>query len=318
MKLFRTLTLVVSSAVAGCAGTHANPGTALPSNSFAPLPPAVRGALTRRPKQNEDPFRHAFYLARAPFDDVEIYSNEDYHFMGRITDGIAEPVAVSMDLNDNLYVANYRGGNVTEYAPGATTPSFVYNADMSHPVAVTVDRLGDVYEADGNGYVIQYLHRDNHAYNRCGPRREAVPTAVAVDGSGHVFVSYYSYEGRGGLFEYLDGLYDCPYKAFLPAIGTDATSNLVMDANRNLIAIGQPAVPAINVIAPPYSSITRKIGGAWVYGASLNRDNKLLFVAYGPTVTIFDYRTGEEIRRLDGEYGIYGGTAIVDAPNAVY
>jgi len=44
----------------------------------------------------------------------------------------------------------------------------------------------------------------------------------------------------------------------------------------------------------------------------------LLFVAYGPTVTIFDYRTGVELRSLDGEYGIYGGTAIVDAPNAVY
>ncbi|MGA8533824.1 MAG: hypothetical protein WB615_06930 [Candidatus Tumulicola sp.] len=72
------------------------------------------------------------------------------------------------------------------------------------------------------------------------------------------------------------------------------------------------------MIDPPYSTITRTIGGFNVLGISLHKNNKLLFVVYGSAIDIFDYPTGKYLKRLDGSYGIFGGSAVVDAPNAVY
>jgi hypothetical protein len=144
MKTFRTLAILVCYVIAGCAATHVNPNPAAVTDNFGPLQPMGRVVLTRRPK-DEQAFKNALYLARGVFNEIEIYSNEDYRVLGRIKDGIDDPVAESMDQEDNLYVANLHGGDITEYAPGGTSPSFTYNAAMSRPVAVTVDRHGNVY-----------------------------------------------------------------------------------------------------------------------------------------------------------------------------
>jgi hypothetical protein len=317
MKTFRTLAILVCYVIAGCAATHVNPNPAAVTDNFGPLQPMGRVVLTRRPK-DEQAFKNALYLARGVFNEIEIYSNEDYRVLGRIKDGIDDPVAESMDQEDNLYVANLHGGDITEYAPGGTSPSFTYNAAMSRPVAVTVDRHGNVYEADEDGFVNQYSQGNNTVQKACPRRRSAVPTALAVDSNGDVFVSYYSDSGAGGLFEFVGGLHPCNNLVHLNAMGTADTFDLATDEHNNLIAIGYPNAVGIYVIDPPYSSITRTIGGSYSLGISLHKNNKLLFSVYGAAVELFDYPTGGYLKHLNGSYGIYGGSAVVDAPNAVY
>lgn len=101
-------------------------------------------------------------------------------------------------------------------------------------------------------------------------------------------------------------------------MGSADTFGLATDANNGLIAIAYPNGQGTYVIDPPYSTITRTIGGGNVHGISLHKSNKLLFAVYGSAIDVYDYQTGEYLKRLDGSYGIYGGSAVVDAPNAVY
>jgi hypothetical protein len=86
--------------------------------------------------------------------------------------------------------------------------------------SLTVDRHGNVYEADEDGYVNQYSQRNNTTVQKaCPPRRSAVPTALTVDNNGNVFLSYYSDSGAGGLFEYVGGLGTCHGPVHLNAMG---------------------------------------------------------------------------------------------------
>jgi hypothetical protein len=64
-----------------------------------------------------------------------------------ITDGISQPVGISLDAAGTLYVAN-RTGNVTIYPAGATSPSLTLTSGLSAPVDVATDPQGNVYVAD--------------------------------------------------------------------------------------------------------------------------------------------------------------------------
>jgi hypothetical protein len=87
--------------------------------------PAVRG------KPDKASFKKALYAADANADVIKILSNTRYRQLGVITNGISHPIGESMDQRGNLYVANLGGANdVTEYAPGGTSPLFTYSAGL--------------------------------------------------------------------------------------------------------------------------------------------------------------------------------------------
>ena len=104
--------------------------------------------------------------------------NLDYSPDGMITDGINGPLDVSLDGAGNLFVANATGVNVTEYPPGASSPSFTYSTGMVEPLFVINDAHGDVYEVDSanpdgvgddDGFVNEYAPQTNAVLHSCAP-----------------------------------------------------------------------------------------------------------------------------------------------------
>lgn len=321
MKAFSTLTLLVSFAVAGCAGPQTTPETSVanPASRVAALGSASHAQPIKLDKAS---FKKALYVAEDDISAVKIFSNGNYRELGVITNGISFPNGLDMDQRSNLYVSNAGNGTVTEYAPGGTSPSFTYSAGMTVPQDVVVDRHGNVYEADNSGYVNQYFQGFNEVTQSCpAPAQYTYPTAVTVDASGDVFVSYYRFDGIGsGLYEYVGGLKYCQ-STYLSAMGSDNTHGLTIDSSNNLVASANSKNGGIDIIAPPYSSVTRTIGSAgYLYGLSLNRKNKLVFAAsyvYGGTILVYNYQTGQLVKTLGSPYGIVNAYSVVDAPNAI-
>lgn len=324
MRRFRTLAVLASLTVAGCTGANVSPGA--PATGDAAL---HRGAPTRI-EHDKASYKRALYVADAQANDIKILTNTYYRELGTITDGINEPVAESMDQRANLYVANYGPcgsshqlgcGDVTEYAPGTSAPSFTYNANMYAPLGVAVDRHGNVFEADRNGYVNQYFQGSNYAVQSCLPPSLFYPVAISVDLNGDVFVAYKSSvsgDPTTSISEYTGGLSGCNRTALL---NEDGARDLVLDSSDNLI-VSVSMSKSIDVLDPPYGYVTRQIGSGFFEprGMSLSKKNKLLFVAddLNDNVTVINYQTGYNIKVLGASYGLVRPIAVVDAPNAVY
>lgn len=316
---------LVGLAAAGCAGTNvtpetfaANPASQAVAGGSGSLEAIGRDASALRIKHDKASYKKALYVADYNSNTITILTNNRYSKLGTITNGISDPVAESMDRQGNLYVAN-SSGNVTEYAPGATSPSFTYSAGMEFPFAVTVDRHGNVYEADYNGYVSEYNQGSNQATASCQSPNYPYSAAngVAVDPSGDVFVA--ESNDPGGIWEYPGGLAGC-HATFLFYVYGDNINDLALDSNNNLLATTS-SQNGVLVIAPPYSSVTRTIGAGYVslVSLSLSKKNKLLFVAQGTGgVLIFKYGTGKLVKTLGSGYGITNASAVIDGPNAVY
>jgi hypothetical protein len=273
----------------------------------------IRGAVS---------YKRALYVGDLAANDIKILSNTYYREIGVITNGISGPFGESMDRRGNLYVANEYAPSVTEYAPGATTPFFTYNASMQFPEAVTVDLHGNVFEADahpkGDGYVNQYFQGVNTLSESCpSPAGHNYVTSVAVDKSGDVFLGTWPGSGAGGNYEYVGGLAGCN-ATFLTSI---TPSSMVLDSSNNLI-IADYGTKAVEVLDPPYTQISRTIGSGFAYNASLslNKKNKRVFLSdFGnKVVDVINYQTGQTVKVLDASYGITSAGGVVDGPNAVY
>lgn len=145
-----TLAAFIGVALAGCAGTNVTPWHSAPnpasqavasglgstaSDNSKLVGAAHRGAPGLAVKPDKASYKKALYVYDATANAIKIFTNTYYREIGVITNGLSYPVGLSMDQLGNLYVANSVGpgsstGDVTEYASGATSPSFTYNAGM--------------------------------------------------------------------------------------------------------------------------------------------------------------------------------------------
>jgi hypothetical protein len=275
-----------------------------------------RDAPTQAAKPDKASYLKALYVGDGLTHSIKILSDTYYHELGVITNGISFPLAESMDQRGNLYVANDVGtgtGDVTEYAPGGTSPSFTYSANMSVPYAVTVDRHGNLYEGDGSN-INEYFQAFNAVTASCPAPGEDV-LGLAVDTSGDVFAI-----GDAALYEYVGGLSNCSPSLLMSMQGATIQAGLVLDSNNDLIA-GAGSYVGAYVIAPPYSSVTRTIGSqTGNSGVSLTRKNNMLFMAnpFTKNVMVYNYQTGKLLKVLGDPYGISNADSVVDGPNAVY
>jgi streptogramin lyase len=321
---FIVATCLGAACLAACAsgGTGVAPATesTVPNpNSFGLLQPIHRGAAMQHVKRDRDPYLRALYITTFSGNSVKIFTNTYYRELIGITSGISIPTGISIDQRGNLYVANGLGANITEYAPGGTSPIFTYNANMTAPYGVTVDRRGNVYEADANGLVVnQYFQGSNVASVSCSAPSGATPAGVAVDAGGDVFVSYSEGGGSGSIFEYSGGLSGCNGTL----LNNFSANSITLDSNNNLICTSSSGGGSVFVLDPPYTAITRTIGSGFSIpsGASINKRNKLVYVADvgNETVTVIDYQTGANIKVLGASDGITQVFGVVDSPNAVY
>lgn len=136
---------------------------------------------------------------------------------------------------------------------------------------------------------------------------------MAVDASGDVFAGTAT-----GIFEFVGGLSGCSRTSLIYAV----PNKMVLDASNNLI-VSDFITNTVEVIDPPYTSVSRTLGSGFSrpWGVSLNKKNKLVFVAdpNNDNVTVINYQTGQNIKVLSGaSYGISSAFGVVDAPNAVY
>jgi hypothetical protein len=97
--------------------------------------------------------------------------NAHYALHQTITSGLNGPDGDWYDIRGRLYVANYIGVNVTEYAPGGSTPIHTYSAGLLDPVVVTTDGAGRVFVGDynsgGSGFVNEYQQGSNSVVHSC-------------------------------------------------------------------------------------------------------------------------------------------------------
>jgi hypothetical protein len=292
-------------------GDRARSGRSLRYLTLPRLPqPTLQGSKLARSRDSK-----VLYIS--DFRSVLLYKNGSYKHAGSITKGLVSPDGDYVDAAGNFYVADYDGAYIQEYKSGGKSPSFTYRHGMIDPTNVSVDTHGNVYEADYNGwYVNEYAQKSNAVINSCSPGGGV--EGVAVDANGDVFVDYnQSSYGMGRIAEYKGGLAGCNETTF--SVSLDFAGGMVLDAHGNLIVVDQTA-PAVDVIAPPYSSISGTCGSGYLapFMVTLNKSNNLAFVTDLYDVYVVDYPSCSPAAPPIGfPYGEAPAGA-VDSENAVY
>lgn len=225
--------------------------------------------------------------------------NGHYVQTGSITAGISSPGGDDIDRNGNLYVAN-NFSNVTEYNRTGNL-IFTYGSGLVDPSNVAVDRSGNVFVADMNGpnqpgNVVEYHQGSNTAVASCATG--LANEGVAVKGV-RVFVSGNNpNSGVGNIVEYAKGLSGCQSSVLGATVGN--AGGMQIDRSLKLIVCDQ-ASATINIIAPPYSSISSSfLAGYDPANVALNRRQNTVFVAdpVGADVLVFSYPSGSFITSI--------------------
>lgn len=114
------------------------------------------------------------------------------------------PGAITVDRSGNAYVTDRPRGLVLKITPAGALSVFASGSDVGDPVALASDTSGNVYIADHNGYIHKITpsgiasivagHGNDTVNNpSTGPATSVgmVPTGVAVDGLGDIYISDY-------------------------------------------------------------------------------------------------------------------------------
>jgi serine/threonine-protein kinase len=248
---------------------------------------------------------------------INILRNRTYKFVGAIP--LDDPDGNFADTAGNLYVASPSGNDISEYAPGATSPMFTYTSGMSDPVGVSVDTRGNVYEADysPSGFVNEYAQESNAIAETCSLGGQV--EGVAIDRRDDVFVDYIPSGGGGKIVEYKHGLKRCKATAIPVSLGFPG--GMVLDKSGNIVVCDQNA-PAVDIIAPPYRRVTRTLGSDYSdpFHITIDKDNHLAFVTdvNDAVVRVLKYPSGAEVTTLGGANGLAIPSSAVDGVNAVY
>jgi DNA-binding beta-propeller fold protein YncE len=252
---------------------------------------------------------------------VEILANGTWTETGTITSGLDGPDGIFADKKGNVYVANYAGLDIQEYAPNGTSPSFTYNASMIDPIGVDVDAKGNVYEADyddggGAGPINEYAQGTNTVLNTCSPGGSVED--VAVDKAGDVFADLNFAAGGAGVVEYKGGLSGCSETTLITSLSF--AGGMAMDKHGNLLVCDQLG-PTVDVIKPPYTSVSGTLGSGYSdpFHVTINKKNNQAYVADlgNANVQVLSYPSGSNVATLNSANGLSDPAAAVDGQNEV-
>jgi hypothetical protein len=231
---------------------------------------------------------------------------------GKIASGLSGPDGDWYDTKGNLYVADYKSVDIQEYAPATTKPTFTYSAGLIDPVGVTTNKKSSVFVADyddggSSGTVTEYAQKSNTIANQClvGGAAEG----VAVDKKGDVFVSYNGSIG-GAVAEFKGGLKGCTETIL--GVSLKYAGGLILDKKSDLVVCDQ-SPPVIDIIKPPYSSVSSTITGFTdPFHVALNKTNTLVFVAdpSAADVVVDKYPTGSSYTTLGSSNGLSEPTGV--------
>jgi hypothetical protein len=258
------------------------------------------------------------YVDDAGLNAVEILKNKTWSNTGSITNGINGPDGNWVDKKGNLYVANYSGPYITEYAPGGSSPSFTYTGGISDPVGVSTDTKGNVFEADYlGGYVEELPQGSNSPTNTCYPGGNVEGVAVNSK-TGDVFVDYNASSGGAKIVEYKGGLSGC--SGTVLGVTLSFAGGMVLDKKLNIIVCDQLG-PTVDVIKPPYSSVSGTLGSGYSdpFHVTINKKNNQAYVAdyTGADVQVLKYPSGTNQATLNSANGLSSPFSAVDSLNFV-
>jgi hypothetical protein len=328
MHIRMAFALVAAASVvalaAGCSGTSSTT-SAVPgaSQSFARTHQVDRSGVEPRFIQNMHFGSHvpAARAARAGLKELAVTDfgtgdtellNKKYMETGTISTGMDGPDGDFIDGNGNLYVANYEGLNIQEYAYGATSPSFTYSSGLSDPIDVTSDTKGNVYVDDYSAdVVVEFPQGSNTASASCstGLGNEG----VAVDSAGDVFVAGNNSNGTGNIVEFKKGLKGC--KATALGVTLEFAGGLQVDKKGDLVACDQDQ--GVDIIPKPYTSVSSTItGAADTFHVALTSNNKTIYIADASTgdVLVDKFPSGTPITTLQGAQGISIAAGVATYP----
>jgi hypothetical protein len=246
---------------------------------------------------------------------VFLFKNKSYKPDGAITNGVSDTNSVWVDRSGNVYVANLETVNVTEFAPGASSPSCTYASGLIDPVNVTTDSKGNVYVADFNFYAkVGYIDVFPQCTDSIAKQYEIKhgPEGVAVDDRGDIFVSFFNKQKRGAFEEFVRG----GSTGKLLAASVASPGGIILDKQRDIIADDQRG--AIFRIPPPYTTVSGIVSGLFdPFRVALSKDEKTLFSANSGsgTVTIYAYPSGTLMRTLGPADGLDGADGVSQNPN---
>jgi DNA-binding beta-propeller fold protein YncE len=246
---------------------------------------------------------------------VFLFKNSNYRPDGAITNGVSDTNSVWVDNVGNVYVANLETADITEFAPGAKSPSCTYASGLVDPVNVTTDSKGNVYVADFNFYAkIGYIDVFAQCTDTIAKQYEIKhgPEGVAVDASGDIFVSFFNKQKRGAFEEFVAG----NSTATLLAASVASPGGIILDKQRDIIADDQRG--AIFRIPPPYTTDMGIVSGMFdPFRVALSKDEKTLFSANSGsgTVTIYKYPSAKLIKTLGSADGLDGADGVSQNPN---
>lgn len=305
--------VVVASATAlvlgGCAGSSS-------TQSLTGIPPRslVREAsnfddLAKLPKD--------LFVSDLSNDVVDVLANGSYHENGTIKTGLNQPDGVWVDAKGNLYVANVGAPNVTEYAPGATSPTCTYSSsDLVSPIGVATDSKQNVYVIDTEalnppGYV--------HVYAQCGTETTSLNLGglgwgLALDAHDNLFVDYDTQFGTT-LFEEFPSGSTSPTQLGVKV--SSALSGLAIDGNGNLVVAGQLNGDVYSIASPYASATVIATGEKDPFAVALSKSQKLLFVTNpsGGTVNVYRYPSMKLAKTLGSKQGLVAPQGVTDSPN---
>jgi sugar lactone lactonase YvrE len=181
----------LSSPVAANDASHAAsgyrmiPGPAVIGPMLVPInPPQHRGWISRKKSAA------TLFVGDSEKNVVNLYdpNTPNPSPEGSISSGLDAPIGLAVDKSGTLYVVNISNNTVTEYPPGATTPSFTINSGMDSPYGIAVDSSGDVFVSNlGNNTVSAYKPGSTTPYasiSNVGPN----PVGMGVDSKDNIYV----------------------------------------------------------------------------------------------------------------------------------
>jgi DNA-binding beta-propeller fold protein YncE len=249
---------------------------------------------------------------------VDILANGSWKNIGHIAKG-SDARADWVDKEGNLYLTSVTHGQagIMEYKPGMTKPTFTYSKGIKAPFSISTDGQGHVYEADFQGFVLEYAQREHRVLNKCALSGGNYVTGVAVNASGAVFVVYTTGLLHGGIVEYPAGLHGCHETKLKPKLSYPY--GIVVDAQGNLV-IADSETGRVHIIAPPFDKITTTWGTIFYQPVHLTIDTSNLraFVTeIGKDVKVVGYPRGKLFATLDSSHGLNTPYDAVDGENFV-